>query len=297
MASASIISRGFGALDFAMGRRSTNPIELLMIAISRAGLPAGLALAAVVFIILRWLSTREPIAVEFDEGFATALGWNTLVQAAPALQWAVPGLILLAAFAASYRRAFQLSLVKDVRRSSSSDLGKLGWRQFEELLAGHFRTLGFEVISNHGSGPDGGVDLRLRWNSELYLVQCKHWRARKVPVTTVRELFGVMASEGAVGGYVVTSGAFTSDAVAFAEGRNIELINGQELLAQIRAEVSEPSPALQRASERQPAPACPQCGSIMVLRLAKKGLRAGSEFWGCSRYPKCRGTRSESIQD
>ena len=37
------------------------------------------------------------------------------------------------------------------------------------------------------------------------------------------------------------------------------------------------------------APLCPKCGSPMVKRVAKKGDRAGREFWGCSQYPKCRG--------
>lgn len=36
-------------------------------------------------------------------------------------------------------------------------------------------------------------------------------------------------------------------------------------------------------------PACPACGDSMVLRKARSGANAGGEFWGCSRYPKCRG--------
>jgi restriction system protein len=35
--------------------------------------------------------------------------------------------------------------------------------------------------------------------------------------------------------------------------------------------------------------ACPKCGSEMVLRVAKKGLHAGKIFWGCSKFPECRG--------
>jgi restriction system protein len=34
---------------------------------------------------------------------------------------------------------------------------------------------------------------------------------------------------------------------------------------------------------------CPKCGSAMVKRTAKSGTNAGNEFWGCSRYPGCRG--------
>jgi hypothetical protein len=33
---------------------------------------------------------------------------------------------------------------------------------------------------------------------------------------------------------------------------------------------------------------CPKCGSVMVMRTAKKGENAGNQFWGCSNYPSCR---------
>ena len=37
------------------------------------------------------------------------------------------------------------------------------------------------------------------------------------------------------------------------------------------------------------SPCCPKCGGEMVLRIAKKGNNQGGKFWGCSRYPECRG--------
>lgn len=36
-------------------------------------------------------------------------------------------------------------------------------------------------------------------------------------------------------------------------------------------------------------PPCPQCNKPMVLRTAKTGKKAGSQFWGCSGYPDCKG--------
>ncbi len=36
---------------------------------------------------------------------------------------------------------------------------------------------------------------------------------------------------------------------------------------------------------------CPQCGSPLVLRTAKKGNNAGKQFYGCSTFPKCRYTK------
>ena len=38
-------------------------------------------------------------------------------------------------------------------------------------------------------------------------------------------------------------------------------------------------------------PTCPKCHRPMVRRLAHRGSRAGKPFWGCSRYPRCTGTR------
>jgi len=39
------------------------------------------------------------------------------------------------------------------------------------------------------------------------------------------------------------------------------------------------------------APACPLCGKPLVVRTARQGPKAGSQFWGCSGYPACKGTR------
>ena len=40
-------------------------------------------------------------------------------------------------------------------------------------------------------------------------------------------------------------------------------------------------------SEKKP---CPTCGKPLVLRTARKGSKAGSQFWGCSGYPECKTT-------
>lgn len=57
--------------------------------------------------------------------------------------------------------------------------------------------------------------------------------------------------------------------------------------------VKAPVPAdmpLASVDKVQSSPACPKCGSQMILRTAKQGKNAGSQFWSCSRYPECRGT-------
>jgi len=40
------------------------------------------------------------------------------------------------------------------------------------------------------------------------------------------------------------------------------------------------------------APHCPVCNALMLKRVARRGVNAGSAFFGCSNYPKCRGTRA-----
>lgn len=35
---------------------------------------------------------------------------------------------------------------------------------------------------------------------------------------------------------------------------------------------------------------CPRCDSALIIRRASRGENAGSNFWGCSSFPKCRYT-------
>lgn len=45
---------------------------------------------------------------------------------------------------------------------------------------------------------------------------------------------------------------------------------------------------LDLAAERK----CPKCGSGMVLRTAKQGANARTQFWGCTAYPRCRAVQN-----
>jgi restriction system protein len=170
------------------------------------------------------------------------------------------------------------------------------WREFEALVEEASRLRGYDVKRIGGDGPDGGVDLELRRGAETILVQCKQWRAFKVGVQVVRELYGVMAARGAASGIVVTSGTFTQDAIDFAGGRNVRLIAGEELRELVReAKGAKPrATAFERPSAATvtAATGCPVCGSPMVKRQAKRGANAGAYFYGCSRYPACKGTRA-----
>jgi restriction system protein len=151
-------------------------------------------------------------------------------------------------------------------------------------------------------GADGGIDLILtkpgQHGGEKFLVQCKQWRAFKVGVTVVRELYGVMAAQGAAGGFVVTSGRFTDEAISFASGRNVKLIDGTQLHQILKsARAATQGPTIASSPPRRPEPedaqtsTCPLCSKSMVRRIAKRGANAGSAFWGCTGYPTCRGAK------
>jgi restriction system protein len=192
------------------------------------------------------------------------------------------------------------------RQTGLESVRDLPWAEFEELVAEAYRREGYSVEHTGGAAPDGGVDVVLRRNGQTTLVQCKHWKTWTVGVKIVRELRGVMASENADYGIVVTSGTFTSEARVFAQENRISLVDGKELIALVRSVQKKRAPssafattaAVSRPTRPEPVPAvsqvtptCPRCGSLMVHRIAKRGSSAGSPFWGCSRYPGCPGTR------
>jgi len=193
-------------------------------------------------------------------------------------------ILLIAPFAYfnSRRRAKQLDMQRDI-----ASIRKLHWRQFEELVAEAFRRQGYRVTEG-GYGADGGIDITLRKNDELVLVQCKQWKAQKVGVSVIREMFGVLNAHHANRIIVVTSGRFTQDAVSFAQDKPIELVNGDALLVLIRDVQTSPH------VETTKAPICPKCGAELVERTARRGANAGNLFLGCSSFPKCRYTEQLS---
>jgi restriction system protein len=110
----------------------------------------------------------------------------------------------------------------------------------------------------------------------------------------LRQRKAIDTAKRADGIIIVTSGKFTREAIAFAEGKPIRLINGQSLLVLVQSVQShrnDSSPKIETKTEPPSAPVCPNCGKPMVLRTAKRGENIGSQFWGCSGYPACKTIR------
>ncbi len=260
----------------------------------------GVALAGVAYLVLQHVAS-QPMVTAAQPGQVGVIVTQTLWRSMAAVgQYAIPVLCLAGAVMSAFRRHERKQLVNNVARSDAADaLDGMSWQQFERLVGESFRLQGYDVAETGGGGADGGIDLVVSKDGEKYLVQCKQWRAFRVGVNVVRELYGVMAATGATGGFVVTSGRFTEEARNFAKVCNVYLMDGPRLRALIsqvagtrlpdRAEpvfrTSEPVVAVT-------APSCPLCAQIMVRRTAKRGNNAGSQFWGCPSYPACKGTRA-----
>jgi four helix bundle suffix protein len=54
---------------------------------------------------------------------------------------------------------------------------------------------------------------------------------------------------------------------------------------------TDPTDRTDPSDEKPALPACQLCCKPMVLRTAKQGKNAGSQFLGCSGYPECKSTR------
>lgn len=205
------------------------------------------------------------------------------------LVWLLAGLVLAYTIVGVWRRFIDRRTFDD-----TGDPAGLTWSQFERLMAEFYRRKGATVTSRGGPIADGGVDLSVTYpTGERLIVQCKHWKHRRVGVTPLRELWGVTDDEKADGAIFVTSGSFTFEALAFARGKRLELIDGPKLRGMIA--VVKRTQAAMSVAEVGPAtsaPLCPRCESPMILRIARRGANAGHQFWGCSAYPKCQGTRS-----
>lgn len=167
------------------------------------------------------------------------------------------------------------------RKGAIEMLRNLSWKDFEFLVSEYFKRQGYVAYLIDAQGADGGVDIRLQRDGNLFLVQCKHYQAWRVSVQVVRELYGVMAAEKAQGGFVIATGRFTGDALAFAQNKEITLIDGKQLGVLLQDDLGV-LPTRDAGSQKE---SCPKCGSRLVRRNGSRGV-----FLGCSAFPKCRYT-------
>ena len=118
----------------------------------------------------------------------------------------------------------------------SNDINSISGIEFENICKKLIENMGFSVETTKASG-DGGIDL-IAYNHEpvlsgKYIIQCKRYSG-SVGEPIIRDLYGVITSERANKGILMTTGYFTKSAIAFAEDKPIELIDGEQLDALLK---------------------------------------------------------------
>ena len=265
-------------------RKQRSLLEDLLDAVAILPWPVGVGLGLAGFPIIKfglfpWLAGSMAIAFSWL-GTLFAVSWLAVC--------------LLGALASGNRSKSRRKLLDT--RTNLESLSANGWKDFERLVGEAFRRQGYAVDENDHAGPDGGIDLVLRKDGLRTLVQCKQWRRQQVGVAIVREMYGLLVHHHADAVKIVSTGSYTEAAEAFAVGKPIELVNGEQLLAMIRlvqatqpatSSESVPSPRSTKNAAESFIPPCPRCGAQMVERHNR---RSGIAFMGCSRFPACRGT-------
>lgn len=111
-------------------------------------------------------------------------------------------------------------------------------KQFEEMIGELYRNLSYQVQVTGGS-RDFGIDVFAERNTasgtERLAIQCKHQIAR-VGRPILQALWGVVNHDQRfTQGVLVTSGDFSTDAIEFAVGKRMTLIDGRTLKQLLRS--------------------------------------------------------------
>jgi restriction system protein len=190
--------------------------------------------------------------------------------------------------------------------SSAHQLWALMPDEMADVATELFRLEGYVVTENKRPDlSDGGVDFEVAKDHKVRLVQVKHWR-QEVGVKEVRELWGIVAGEAAAGGVLIGTSGFTVAAREFADGKELELVDGAEFM---RLRARHPHPGSVSSGSRDPLvsqgfeqylttlhrPACNLCKKPMVVVTNLRDASVATQFWGCPDYPRCKGLRRFSI--
>jgi restriction system protein len=120
--------------------------------------------------------------------------------------------------------------------NSIPNLAEMDWEDFEHLIRELFELMfkerGAEVKVTRCS-RDWGIDAVIFDPDPIYggkfIIQAKRWNILTSP-SNVRDLYGTIVHEQASRGILVTTSWFGPESYEFANGKQITLINGQELL-------------------------------------------------------------------
>jgi len=112
------------------------------------------------------------------------------------------------------------------------DIDKISGHDFEDLVEKLIKQLGF-ITEERKRSADGGIDIRAINEQPilkgLYIIQCKRY-SNTISESIIRDLFGVVTSERANKGILITNSTFSKAAENFARNLPLELIDGNKLI-------------------------------------------------------------------
>lgn len=170
----------------------------------------------------------------------------------------------------------------DVRNRRSDRLALLDPQEFERVVAGYYRRLGYQVehcgAGRGGRRFDGGIDLKMYRDGSYTVVQCKRENALQVTHKVGHELLGIMLTEKADRAIVVNAGEFTPYAWESARrDTRLELIDGDRLREMLPEYALVDSPAARGADVKAPLdwplsgpPSRPAPGRVRYGRMQAK---------------------------
>lgn len=245
---------------------------------------------------LPMLMSRTLVSNEALSDGARLVGWGALALAGGLLVWRwgqgrrcdVPG---RPDERAASGAAHAVGQDAALRVWSVALLRQMDRARFQALCCAFFRESGVAATTHAGDEDISAGDIRLhqdprRPGAVTAVVRCVPW-GPVVDIWAVRALAETQRRESADRAFFMAPGGFAPDALAFAAKGRMTLFDSRLMLALIRR---LPEDSQQRlldlaATGDWTAPACPECGERMVVRNVIR-----HPFWGCSRFPTCRGT-------
>jgi len=140
----------------------------------------------------------------------------------------VVALALLAPVTFSFLKSNKKKKLHDLREDIKA-IQDLSWPELKDKVAEAYGLAGYLIMENDPYTSDASVDLVLRKSANLYLLQSRYWRNRKVGLREVKKLSALMHEKQASGIFLLTTGIFTKNARRFAIGRPINLVDGIQL--------------------------------------------------------------------
>lgn len=200
--------------------------------------------------------------------------------------------------------------------------------QFEEFCANILRGNGYQDVEVTPTSGDHGIDILAKKDGVKYAIQCKRY-SKPVGNKAIQEAYSGKTIYNADVAVVMTNSDFTSQAIHDATKLNVLLwgrdkieslqktrfsYDSVEEIKKLKGMTNNSDSSSQREVKQETETTddvdsvswiralknggkeeliCPECGGKLVLRTAKRGANIGSQFYGCSNYPKCKFTRNK----